>query len=95
MWCQSNGDLALWMMNGVTVMSSAALGNVPTNWTVIGTGDFNGDCMSDILWQDNSATPRSFVNGTTVPSAAGVGTTAMATATSLGRTPAATRRCGS
>jgi hypothetical protein len=43
----------VWLMSSATVISSATLGNVPTNWTVVGTGDYNHDGMSDILWRDN------------------------------------------
>jgi len=26
----------------------------PTNWSIVGTGDFDGDFKSDILWHDTS-----------------------------------------
>ena len=29
---------------------------MPSNWTIVGTGDFNGDGKSDILWRDTSGT---------------------------------------
>ena len=41
-------------MKGTTVASAASIGNIPSNWSVVGTGDFNGDGMGDILWQDSS-----------------------------------------
>jgi hypothetical protein len=41
-------------MNGATVMDSDALGSVPTIWSIIGTGDFNGDGKTDILWRDTA-----------------------------------------
>ena len=25
---------------------------MPTNWAIVGTGDYNGDGKSDILWRD-------------------------------------------
>ena len=53
LWRDSSGNIAVWLMNGATVMSSAALGNVPTTWMVVGTRDFDGDGMADILWRDN------------------------------------------
>ncbi len=31
-----------------------SLGNVPLNWHVEGTGDFNGDHKSDILWRNDA-----------------------------------------
>jgi hypothetical protein len=37
-------------MSGTAVLSSGALGKVPTaTWTVAGIGDFNGDGISDIV----------------------------------------------
>ena len=30
-------------MNGTQIISSTVIGNVPINWSVAGTGDFNGD----------------------------------------------------
>jgi FG-GAP repeat protein len=41
-------------MNGAQVTSTASLGNVPTVWSVAGTGDFNGDKKADLLWRDTS-----------------------------------------
>jgi hypothetical protein len=35
-------------------MSSGGLGNVPTTWSVVQTGDYNGDGRSDLLWRDSS-----------------------------------------
>ena len=40
---QSSGNLAIWFMNGTRVVSSAAVGDLPPAWAIIGTGDFNGD----------------------------------------------------
>jgi FG-GAP-like repeat len=38
-------------MNGAQVTRSVGVGNVSTVWAIVGTGDFNGDGKSDILWQ--------------------------------------------
>ena len=57
LWRDNLGNVAIWLMNmnaSLQVLASLPVGNVPTNWTVIGTGDFNGDGRGDILWRDNS-----------------------------------------
>ena len=44
--------------------SGRGLGNVPATWTVVGTGDFNGDGKTDILWRDTIGnTAIWFMNG--------------------------------
>jgi hypothetical protein len=41
-------------MNGAQVTTSAGVATVPTNWSVVGTGDFNADQITDLLWEDNA-----------------------------------------
>jgi hypothetical protein len=61
-------------MNGAAVSSASGLGNVPITWSVIQTGDYNGDGMSDLLWRDGSGnTAMWFMNGASVSSTAGIG----------------------
>ena len=45
-------------MNGSTVLASGAAGpfNPGPSWQIKGTGDFNGDGKSDILWQNTDGT---------------------------------------
>jgi hypothetical protein len=38
------------MQNG-RIASATAVGNFASSWSYLGTGDFHGDGMSDILWQ--------------------------------------------
>jgi hypothetical protein len=58
LWHNTNGDTSIWLMTGtatqVSVLSATDLGIVPANWTIAGTGDFNGDGMSDILWHNSN-----------------------------------------
>jgi FG-GAP repeat protein len=64
-------------MNGAQVSSAASVGNVPTTWSIVETGDFDGDGKSDILWRDTSGNIALwFMNGATIASGAGLGTIA-------------------
>lgn len=49
----NTGKLALWRMQGTNWVSSVSLRNgIPAaaGWNVVGTGDFDGDGQTDILW---------------------------------------------
>ena len=51
----SNGAVGIWLMNGTTPVSEVIVQTPPPSWHAIGTGDFDGDGKSDILWQYNNA----------------------------------------
>jgi FG-GAP-like repeat len=77
-WRDTGGNVAVWEMNGMSVLNPSAtfVANVSTTWTMIGSGDFNGDGKSDILWRDTSGNVAIwFMNGTSVlnPAATFVG----------------------
>jgi plastocyanin len=74
LWRDTNGNAAMWFMNGATVSSSALVANVPTSWSIIGQRDFNGDTNYDILWRDTSGNVAIWLmNGGTVSSSAFIG----------------------
>ena len=55
LWQNANGQASIWEMNGLNQAAgdSGLVGPNPgSSWKVVGTGDFNGDGMSDILWQN-------------------------------------------
>ena len=55
LWQNASGQAAIWEMNGLNPIAggSAAVGANPgPSWKAVGTGDFNGDGHSDILWQN-------------------------------------------
>ena len=60
LWRQSSGALAMWSMDGSTVMSSSIVtynGNAiapDASWNVAGIADFNGDGYADVLWRQSS-----------------------------------------
>jgi hypothetical protein len=71
LWADSSGNLAVWLMNGASVTSSGPLGNLPSNWSIVGQRDFNGDGMTDLLLHDtNGDAAIWFMNGTQVVSSA-------------------------
>lgn len=57
LWRNDNGQLSNWLGNvngGYTDNGGVAGASVPTSWKVVGTGDFNGDGRSDILWRNDN-----------------------------------------
>jgi hypothetical protein len=67
LWRHSSGDVAIWLMNGTSVVSSAVVGNVSLDWTIAGVGDFNGDGKTDLLWRHTSGLLAVWLmNGTTI-----------------------------
>lgn len=58
LWRNDNGLTVDWLGNtngGFTSNYSNSAISVPTNWSVVGTADFNGDGRTDILWRDTSS----------------------------------------
>ena len=75
LWRNSDGTLADWSMNGTTIMSSGILNIGGTavkpdaTWSVVGTGDFDGDSRADILWRNSSGTLAEWsMNGSSIVS---------------------------
>jgi hypothetical protein len=72
------GQVKIWEMDGTTLAHSSTVGSTSVNsgWTAIGTGDFNGDSKSDIIFQ-NTGTGQVkiwLMNGTTKLFGGAVGT---------------------
>jgi probable HAF family extracellular repeat protein len=56
----SPGAVSIWFSNVNVAQNNSpyiayatSLGSVPTSFTIVQTGDYNGDRVSDILWQDH------------------------------------------
>jgi streptogramin lyase/alpha-tubulin suppressor-like RCC1 family protein len=50
------GDSAIWLLNGTQILQAASLGTVPTDWTIVGQRDFDGDRKHDWLWRQDIGT---------------------------------------
>jgi hypothetical protein len=51
LWQNSNGQVALWQMNGDHMVANTTVGTAAGS-TVIGTGDYNHDGKADVLLQN-------------------------------------------
>jgi beta-ureidopropionase / N-carbamoyl-L-amino-acid hydrolase len=40
--------------NGATISSAGGIGTVPATWSIVQTGDYDGDGKTDLLWRDTS-----------------------------------------
>jgi hypothetical protein len=60
------------------VSSSEVLGVVANTWSIVESGDFNGDGKDDLLWRNTATNDVAiwFLNGTQVSSQANNGTVA-------------------
>jgi hypothetical protein len=77
LWRNTNGQVAMWFMNGATLIGGGSPGTVTTDWIIAGTGDFNGDGKGDILWRNTTTGQVAMwmMNGTTIlPDSGSVGT---------------------
>ena len=57
LWRNDNGQFGDWLANaggGFGFNTAAGVRPVSTDWHIIGTGDFNGDGRSDILWRNDN-----------------------------------------
>jgi len=50
----TNGSVAVWQMQGATLLCGNVVANPGTSWHVEGTGDFNGDGKTDIALQNDN-----------------------------------------
>ena len=74
LWRDNSGNVGVWLMNGMSTLQAQVIGNMSTNWSIVGQRDFNGDGTADILWRDASGNLGVwFMNGSTIASTATIG----------------------
>jgi FG-GAP-like repeat len=71
LWRDNSGNMAIWEMYGTSILNSSAtyVATVPpsSTWSIVGTGDYNGDGKSDILWRDTAGDVAIWeMNGTSI-----------------------------
>jgi serralysin len=53
LWQNDDGSVAIWEMDGTSMIGGAIVANPGASWHAVGTGDFNHDGHADILWQSS------------------------------------------
>ena len=68
LWRNDGGLVAIWQMNGATLVNGEVVATIPTDWKIQdGAGDYNGDGKSDFLWRnDNGQVAIWQMNGSTL-----------------------------
>jgi probable HAF family extracellular repeat protein len=73
-WRNTNGDVAIWLMNGTQTLSASDIGNVPTSWSIVGQRQLNNSGYADLIWRNtNGDVAIWLMNGTQTLSASDIG----------------------
>ena len=51
----SSGAVALWLMNGPSIISSGFPGGISAEWQIATIGDVNADGKADVIWQNTTS----------------------------------------
>lgn len=65
-WHNDDGRITNWLGRadgGFSNNDAIALASVATSWKVVGTGDFNGDGLSDLLWRNANGGLTNWLGG--------------------------------
>ncbi len=69
-WRNTNGNTAIWLLNGTAIASSGFPGGVPSQWRIAGVGDVDADGKADVIWHNGTTGTVAvwLMNGLTVTS---------------------------
>jgi FG-GAP-like repeat/Cysteine-rich secretory protein family len=74
LWRNTNGQVALWQMNGSMIQNASVIGGSTNDWVIQDSGDFNGDGKADILWRNTNGQVALWqMNGSTIQNVSVVG----------------------
>ncbi len=68
LWRNDSGAVTNWLATatgGYTANDSNVLASVPNDWKIVGTGDFNGDAIDDILWRHDGGVVTTWLGTST------------------------------
>jgi len=66
--------VAMWLMNGSSILGSGSVATIPSTYSIIGQRDFTGGGNADLLWRDTSGNLYMWLmNGATMSSSANLG----------------------
>jgi hypothetical protein len=66
--------VAMWLMDGGSILSSGTVASVPSTYSITGQRDFDGDGNADLLWRDTSGNLYMwFMNGIALTASASLG----------------------
>jgi hypothetical protein len=51
----SDGNTAIWLMNGTTIVSSGFPAGMSVAWQIAQVGDVNGDGKADVIWRNDTS----------------------------------------
>ena len=74
-WRNTNGDVAIWLMNGTQTLSASDIGNMPTSWSIAGTSAYNAtNGYAELIWRNTDGDVAIWqMNGTQVLSSPDLG----------------------